>query len=178
MRFSRLQIIKQTLYSDTEITLRAVITTSAACDSTQHLHIAVRAKKWEQGKVFSQEEMRGGITSKGVCCYSGIRRGAGLSPSCLILAWAWLLCGSPTWYLLSEGLVQEDLTTRATCGCQRGSQARDLDTCPLQSMSMDQSGLHLLLPAAAAVLISPSSLAEEQSPLQNMAQLLWLDFAC
>lgn len=117
-----------------------------------------------------------GVTSKAVCHCSGIRRGAGHSPSCLILAQAWLLCGSPTWCLPSEGLVQEDLTSRATCGCQCGSQARDLDRYLLQFMSMDQSGLHLLLPAAAA-LVSPSSLAEEQPPLQNMAQLSWLDFA-
>lgn len=47
--------MKKTLYSGTEINLRAVITTSSACDSTQHLHKAVRAKKWEQRKVFSQE---------------------------------------------------------------------------------------------------------------------------
>lgn len=104
------------------------------------------------------------------------RRSGGHLPCCLILAWACLLCGSPTWCLPSWGLVQEDLNTRATWKRQRGSQAKDLGRCLLWSMSMDQSGLCLPLLAAVASLISPSTLAEEQSPFQNMAQLLWLVF--
>lgn len=44
-------------------------------------------------------------------------------------------------------------------------------------MPVDQSRSCLPLPAAAAALIGPSALAEKQSPLQTMAQLLWLDSA-
>lgn len=118
-----------------------------------------------------------GVTGEGVCHCSGVRRGARHLPNCLILAWACLLCGSPTWYLPSQGLVQEDLNTRDACRCQHGSQARDLWRCLLWSMSVDQSGSCLPLLVAVAALISPSVLAEEQCPFQNMAQLLWLDFA-
>lgn len=118
-----------------------------------------------------------GVTSKGACHRCGIRRGAGLLLSCLSLAWACLLCGSPERYPHSQELVQEDLNTRATRRCQHDSQARHLGRCLLLSMSMEKSGSYLPLLTAVAALISPSALAKEQSHFQNMAQLLQLDIA-
>lgn len=159
-------MIKQTLYSDTEITLRAVITTSSACDSTS---IYTKQSGPRSGrKVFfpgRRKEIWQWAAGKGTCHCSGVRRGAEGLLSYLILAWTFLLCGSSVQKFSPQGFLQEGLKTRAAHRCQHGSQAAS------------SIWSYLPLPAAAATLISTSALAEEQSPFQNMAQLLHLDFA-
>lgn len=68
----------------------------------------------ENKEKFSCRKERCGRAGKGACHHSGINSGDGHLPSCLILAWACLCCGSPPQCLLSRGLVQEDLNTQAS----------------------------------------------------------------
>ena len=112
-----------------------------------------------------REEMR-----EVACHCSDVRRGTGRLLSCLILAWACLLCGSSL-SRAGAGKPQHQSHMQVSAWLRGKGPGRCL------LCSMDQSGSCRPLPDAVVALISPSTLAEEQSPFQNTAQLLQLGFA-
>lgn len=144
-QFSGLQIIKPTLYSDTEITLRAVITTSSACESTSICTKQPGTRSGRKVGIFpprkEKRDMRMSVWEKH------------MEPQVLVLGEAMDVCWAVwfwTFFLCRFSEQKGSPPSRAAAGRPQHQSHTQVSAWP-QTASLSPS--YLSLPAAAAALV-------------------------